>query len=521
MKDIVWGQVLSVEVDEIDEGSPQTGGYIQHPQSCDGGKCRPDLPGGGAEELINCTVWHFSHEERLMLNGYPEMPAHKAVHQQLISGAKALQAKIVQADNRIVDEGYRVSGALADRAHPHRRYAPGGLSRPTWCRRFEAIDPASGIEHRIARWRVCGVPSAFPSEDIACQVLVLGQFAQDVLGLLVDLPGDLGDALDAVGGEFESAPSVFPSAPGTARSARRPARSGCARSRRRQRGSSTRIGRRPCSSGIRSDGLLRWNAPEAMNRMWSVLTMPCLVDTVQPSTSGSRSRCTPSRDTSAPCCSLRLVTLSSSSRNTMPCCSTISSARSLRSSSLTRLAASSSRICSSASLIAACASLRWPPRFWNRPPQLAGHLFHARRGHDLDAAWRRWSRSRSPLSSSSPLRNLLAELVAGRYRRCAQAPRPPPSCWCCAVAAAAHRARVLRRPRSGDVLHLVHLLHAHHLDRGVGQVADDRIDIAADVADLGELGRLDLDERRVGQPGGARSRSCRRRSGRSSGCSSA
>lgn len=33
--------------------------------------------------------------------------------------------------------------------------------------------------------------------------------------------------------------------------------------------------------------------------MWSVLTIPCLVETVQPSTSGSRSRCTPSRETSA------------------------------------------------------------------------------------------------------------------------------------------------------------------------------------------------------------------------------
>ncbi|MNY70064.1 hypothetical protein D3C86_2081200 [compost metagenome] len=30
---------------------------------------------------------------------------------------------------------------------------------------------------------------------------------------------------------------------------------------------STRIGRRPCSSGIKSDGLAVWNAPEAINRM--------------------------------------------------------------------------------------------------------------------------------------------------------------------------------------------------------------------------------------------------------------
>ncbi len=43
--------------------------------------------------------------------------------------------------------------------------------------------------------------------------------------------------------------------------------------------SSTRIGRRPCSSGRRSDGFATWNAPEAMNSTWSVFTGPYLVDT--------------------------------------------------------------------------------------------------------------------------------------------------------------------------------------------------------------------------------------------------
>ena len=114
--------------------------------------------------------------------------------------------------------------------------------------------------------------------------------------------------------------------------------------------SSTRIGKRPCSSGIRSDGLVRWKAPDAMKRIWSVLTMPNLVFTVQPSISGSRSRCTPSRDTSAPPpLSPRLLTLSISSIKTIPFCSTASMARPLSSSSLTILAASSSRTSLSAS----------------------------------------------------------------------------------------------------------------------------------------------------------------------------
>ena len=40
------------------------------------------------------------------------------------------------------------------------------------------------------------------------------------------------------------------------------------------------------------------------------------------------------------------------------------------------------------------------------------------------------------------------------------------------------------------------LLQPHRL---LDQVAGDLLDVAADIADLGELGRLDLDERRVGE----------------------
>ena len=71
-------------------------------------------------------------------------------------------------------------------------------------------------------------------------------------------------------------------------------------------------------------------------------------------------------------------------------------------------------------------------------------------------------------------------------------------------------ARARRAPRSRSSSRTMR-------DGGLDEVADHRVDVAADVADLGELGRLDLDERRAGElaPGGARSRSCRRRSGRS------
>src|SRR4029453_5871269 len=41
---------------------------------------------------------------------------------------------------------------------------------------------------------------------------------------------------------------------------------------------------------------------------------------------------------------------------------------------------------------------------------------------------------------------------------------------------------------------LLLLLLAHHGDGQLGEVADDRLDVAPDVADLGELGRFHLDE---------------------------
>ena len=49
-------------------------------------------------------------------------------------------------------------------------------------------------------------------------------------------------------------------------------------------------------------------------------------------------------------------------------------------------------------------------------------------------------------------------------------------------------------------LHLFHLAFAGHLDRDVHEILDDRVHLAPDVADLGELRRLDLDERRVREP---------------------
>ena len=105
MKDIVWGHLLSIEVDEIDDDHRKLVNLfnILNHAVMDGDS--PDYVAAVLEELVNCTVWHFSHEERLMLKyGYEETEEHKAAHQELIEGAKELQDKILKADRSIADE---------------------------------------------------------------------------------------------------------------------------------------------------------------------------------------------------------------------------------------------------------------------------------------------------------------------------------------------------------------------------------------------------------------------------------
>ena len=105
MKDIVWGEVLSVDVDEIDEDHRKLLGIfnILNHSLLDGES--QDYLAAVLEELINCTFWHFSHEERLMLKyDYEEIEEHKAVHQELIKSARELQYKILQDDKPIEDE---------------------------------------------------------------------------------------------------------------------------------------------------------------------------------------------------------------------------------------------------------------------------------------------------------------------------------------------------------------------------------------------------------------------------------
>jgi len=105
VKDIVWGHLLSIEVDEIDDDHRKLVNIFNILNHAVMEGDSPDYLAAVLEELVNCTVWHFSHEERLMLKyGYEGTEEHKALHQELIKGAKELQEKILQADKTIADE---------------------------------------------------------------------------------------------------------------------------------------------------------------------------------------------------------------------------------------------------------------------------------------------------------------------------------------------------------------------------------------------------------------------------------
>jgi hemerythrin len=105
VKDIVWSDILSVEVDEIDEDHRKLVNIYNILNHAVIERESPAYLAAVLEELINCTVWHFSHEERLMLKyGYEEMEEHQAKHQELIKSARKLQQKILQADKPVTDE---------------------------------------------------------------------------------------------------------------------------------------------------------------------------------------------------------------------------------------------------------------------------------------------------------------------------------------------------------------------------------------------------------------------------------
>ena len=97
MKDLVLDQTLIIGVDEIDDDHGKLVNLFNILNQSVAEDADSRYIEAVLEELINCTVWHFSHEERLMLKyGYDAYDAHREEHQDLIDSIKELQKKFLQ-----------------------------------------------------------------------------------------------------------------------------------------------------------------------------------------------------------------------------------------------------------------------------------------------------------------------------------------------------------------------------------------------------------------------------------------
>jgi len=97
MKDLVLDHMLTIGIDEIDDDHNKLVNLFNILNHSITEGAATDYVEAVLEELINCTVWHFSHEERLMLKyGYDRFEDHKAEHKDLIERARELQQKFIQ-----------------------------------------------------------------------------------------------------------------------------------------------------------------------------------------------------------------------------------------------------------------------------------------------------------------------------------------------------------------------------------------------------------------------------------------
>ncbi len=105
MKDLVWNNTFSVQVKEIDEDHRRLVKLFNILSHSVVNGDATNYTEAVLEELISCTVWHFRHEERLMLKyGYEGFVEHKTEHQELIESARALQQKSLQEGKPVSSE---------------------------------------------------------------------------------------------------------------------------------------------------------------------------------------------------------------------------------------------------------------------------------------------------------------------------------------------------------------------------------------------------------------------------------
>jgi hemerythrin len=105
LKELVWDNTLSVQIQEIDEDHRRLVDLFNILNHSVAEGDATNYIEAVMEELISCTVWHFSHEERLMLKyAYEGLEEHKTEHQELVESARALQQKFLQESKQLSSE---------------------------------------------------------------------------------------------------------------------------------------------------------------------------------------------------------------------------------------------------------------------------------------------------------------------------------------------------------------------------------------------------------------------------------
>lgn len=108
MKGIVWDSTLSVGVQEIDEDHRRLVELFNLLKQAVSDQDAADYVEAVLEELVSCTVWHFRHEERLMIKyGYEGLAEHKAEHKELIESATDLQRSLLRKSKNVTTEEIR------------------------------------------------------------------------------------------------------------------------------------------------------------------------------------------------------------------------------------------------------------------------------------------------------------------------------------------------------------------------------------------------------------------------------
>ncbi len=105
MTNITWDESLSVEVDEIDEDHQKLVNLFNILSHSVAQGDDADYIDAVLEELITCTVWHFRHEERLMLlHKYDGLQEHRTEHNELIDSVKELQQKFSEEKKALTQD---------------------------------------------------------------------------------------------------------------------------------------------------------------------------------------------------------------------------------------------------------------------------------------------------------------------------------------------------------------------------------------------------------------------------------